>query len=211
MHVPAFAIGIYPVTNQEYAVFLDNTSHQPPRYWRDVRFNNMSYPVVGVTWHDAVAYCAWLNLRLGQAGLRSPDLVVRLPLEIEWEKAASWDPRSQAKRQYPWGNEWSDACANTAAGRGAWMTTPVGCYPEGVSAYGLHDCIGNVWEWTASVYSSYPGAAAPFEEPGSYTLRGSSCVSLSTHARCTFRSRLVASYWRYHLGFRIVIARPLTV
>ena len=210
IHVLAFAIGIYPVTNQEYAVFLDDTSHQPPRYWHDTRFNNISYPVVGVTWHDAVAYCAWLNARLGQAGLRSPDMVVRLPTEIEWEKAASWDPHSQAKRQYPWGNEWSDARANTAAGRGTWMTTPVGCYPEGVSAYGLHDCIGNVWEWTASVYRSYPGAAAPFEEPGSYTLRGSSCVSLSNHARCTFRSRLVSTYWRYHLGFRIVIARPLT-
>lgn len=210
VHVPAFAIGIYPVTGQEYAVFLEETSHQLPRYWHDARFNNMSYPIVGVTWHDAVAYCAWLNLRLGQAGLRSPDLVVRLPLEIEWEKAASWDPRSQAKRLYPWGNQWSDACANTAAGRGSWMTTPIGCYPQGVSAYGLHDCIGNVWEWTASVYRSYPGAAAPFEEPGSYTLRGSSCVSLATHARCTFRSRLVSTYWRYHLGFRIVIARPLT-
>jgi formylglycine-generating enzyme required for sulfatase activity len=209
IHVPAFAIGIYPVTNQEYAVFLDDTSHQPPRYWRDTRFNNMSYPVVGVTWHDAVAYCAWLNARLGQAGLRAPDMVVRLPLEIEWEKAASWDPHSQTKRQYPWGNEWSNTRANTAAGRGTWMTTPVGCYPEGVSAYGLHDCIGNVWEWTANIYCSYPGAAAPFEEPGSYTLRGSSCVSLSNHARCTFRSRLVATYWRYHLGFRIVIARPL--
>jgi formylglycine-generating enzyme required for sulfatase activity len=211
VHVPAFAIGIYPVTNQEYARFLHDTSHQPPRYWHDTRFNKMSYPVVGVTWHEAVAYCTWLNARLDQAGLRTPDLVVRLPLEIEWEKAASWDPRNQAKRQYPWGNEWSNARANTAAERGSWMTTPVGCYPEGVSAYGLHDCIGNVWEWTASVYSSYPGAAAPFEEPGSYTLRGSSCVSLPTHAHCTFRSRLVATYWRYHLGFRIVIAPPLTV
>jgi len=210
VHVAAFAIGIYPVTRQEYAVFLEETSHQLPRYWHDARFNNMSYPIVGVTWHDAVAYCNWLNARLGQAGLRAPDLVVRLPLEVEWEKAASWDPRSQTKRQFPWGNEWSDARANTAAGRGDWMTTPVGCYPDGVSAYGLHDCIGNVWEWTASVYRSYPGAAAPFEEPGSYTLRGSSCVSLTTHARCTFRSRLVASYWRYHLGFRIVIARPLS-
>ncbi len=210
VHVAAFAIGIYPVTRQAYAVFLEETSHQLPRYWHDARFNNMSYPVVGVTWHDTVAYCAWLNARLGQAGLRAPDLVVRLPLEVEWEKSASWDPRSQTKRQYPWGNQWSDARANTAAGRGDWMTTPVGCYPEGVSAYGLHDCIGNVWEWTASVYRSYPGAAAPFEEPGSYTLRGSSCVSLPTHARCTFRSRLVSTYWRYHLGFRIVIARPIS-
>jgi iron(II)-dependent oxidoreductase len=209
VHVGAFAISIYPVTRREYAVFLNDTAYALPRYWHDTRFNNMSYPVVGVTRYDAAAYCAWLNARLGQAGLRPSELVVRLPLEVEWEKAASWDPGSQTKRLYPWGNEWSNARANTAAGRGDWMTTPVGCYPEGVSPYGLHDCIGNIWEWTASVYRSYPGAAVPFEEPGSYTLRGSSCVSLPTHARCTFRSRLVASYWRYHLGFRIVLARPL--
>jgi formylglycine-generating enzyme required for sulfatase activity len=208
--VPAFEIGVYPVTNQEYALFLDDTTHPEPRYWHDLRFNNPSYPVVGVTWHDAMAYCAWLNARLAQAGLLAADSVVRLPLEVEWEKAASWDPRLQAKRLYPWGDDWSNTRANTAGGRGTWLTTPVGCYPEGVSAYGLHDCIGNVWEWTASVYSSYQGAATQFHEAGSYTLRGSSCISLSNQARCTFRSRLPANYWRYHLGFRIVIARPLS-
>jgi gamma-glutamyl hercynylcysteine S-oxide synthase len=139
-----------------------------------------------------------------------PDTVVRLPLEAEWEKAASWDPQRQMKRRYPWGEEWANTRANTAAGRGAWTTAPVGCYPDGVSAYGLHDCIGNIWEWTASIYASYRGAAKSFQEPGKYTLRGSSCACQPTHARCTFRSLLPASYWRYHLGFRIVIARPLS-
>jgi len=165
---------------------------------------------VGVTWHDACRYCAWLEYRLDQAGLLPPHTTVRLPLEAEWEKAASWDSRLQTKRQYPWGDEWSNTRANTVRGRGAWMTSPVGCYPEGVSAAGLHDCIGNVWEWTASVYRNYPGAASKFHEPGSYTLRGSSCMSLPIHARCTYRSRLPADYWRYHLGFRIVLARPLS-
>jgi formylglycine-generating enzyme required for sulfatase activity len=132
-----------------------------------------------------------------------------LPLEAEWEKAASWDPRRQVKQRYPWGDEWFSTRANTGDGRGDWLTTPVGCYPAGASAYGLHDCIGNVWEWTASIYASYPGAALVFSEPGSYTLRGSSCASTPTHARCTYRSRLPISYWRYHLGFRIVIGRPL--
>ena len=89
------------------------------------------------------------------------------------------------------------------------MTSPVGSYPDGVSAAGLHDCIGNVWEWTASIYSNYPGAALKFHDPGMYTLRGSSCESLPKHARCTYRSRLPADYWRYHLGFRIALARPL--
>jgi formylglycine-generating enzyme required for sulfatase activity len=208
--VPDFAIGRYPVTNQEYAAFLaDNPGHAAPHYWHDPRFNNPACPVVGVTWNDAVSYCAWLNDRLARAELLPPGRVVRLPLEVEWEKAAGWDPLRQVQTRYPWGDEWSAARANTTDGRGNWMTAPVGCYPDGASPYDLHDCIGNVWEWTASVYSSYPGAAVPFNEPGSYTLRGSSCASTPTHARCTYRSRLPASYWRYHLGFRIVIGRPL--
>jgi formylglycine-generating enzyme required for sulfatase activity len=208
--LPGFAIGMYPVTNQEYAAFLaDRPEHPAPRYWHSPRLNNPSSPVVGVTWHDAVAYCAWLTERLDRAGCLSPGLTVRLPIEAEWEKAASWDARQQVRRRYPWGDEWSSARANTGDGRGAWLTAPVGSYPDGASAYGLHDCIGNVWEWTASTYASYPDAAQPFREPGSYTLRGSSCASTPTHARCTYRSRLPASYWRYHLGFRIVIGPPL--
>ncbi|HEU5101581.1 MAG TPA: SUMF1/EgtB/PvdO family nonheme iron enzyme [Roseiflexaceae bacterium] len=210
--LPDFAIGVYPVTNQEYAAFLaDRPEYAVPRYWYDVRLNNPSGPVVGVTWLDAVAYCAWLTERLDRAGRLLSNQVVRLPLEAEWEKAASWDSQRQVKRRYPWGDEWSSERANTGDGRGAWLTAPVGCYPDGVSAYGLHDCIGNVWEWTASIYSSYPGAALAFHESGSYTLRGSSCASTPTHARCTYRSRLPTSYWRYHLGFRIVIGQPLDV
>jgi formylglycine-generating enzyme required for sulfatase activity len=207
--VPAFAIGVYPVTVQQYAAFLaDSPAQLPPRYWYDPRYNNPACPVVGVTWHDAVAYCAWLTARLARVGLLPEDVVVRLPLEIEWEKAASWDVQLQASRRYPWGDEWDSARANTADGRGAWMTAPVGCFPEGISPYGTHDCIGNVWEWTASEYASYPGAA-PFYEAGRYTLRGSSCASNPTHTRCTYRSRLPANYWRYHLGFRIVVGPPI--
>jgi formylglycine-generating enzyme required for sulfatase activity len=207
--VPAFAIGVYPVTVQQYAAFLaDSPAQLAPRYWYDPRYNNPACPVVGVTWHDAMAYCAWLTARLARVGLLPEGVVVRLPLEVEWEKAASWDEQRQAKRRYPWGDEWDSARANTADGRGAWMTAPVGCYPAGGSPYGMQDSIGNVWEWTSSEYASYPGAA-PFHETGRYTLRGSSCASNPTHARCTYRSRLPAGYWRYHLGFRIVLAPSL--
>jgi formylglycine-generating enzyme required for sulfatase activity len=208
--VPAFAIGVYPVTVQQYAAFLaDSPAQLPPRYWYDPRYNNPACPVVGVTWHDAVAYCTWLTARLRRVGLLPEGMVVRLPLEVEWEKAACWDEQRQTSRRYPWGDEWDSTRANTADGRGAWMTAPVGCYPEGISPYGMHDSIGNVWEWTASEYASYPGAAQ-FHEAGRYTLRGSSCASNPTHTRCTYRSRLPANYWRYHLGFRIVLGLPIS-
>jgi formylglycine-generating enzyme required for sulfatase activity len=208
--LPSFAIGMHPVTNFEYAVFLAENANQPkPRYWHDPRFNNPACPVVGVTWHEAAAYCAWLTRRLERFGLLKDGAVVRLPTEFEWEKAASWDALNNAKRRYPWGDEWDSARANTADRQGTWFTSPIGSFLAGVSPYGLYDCIGNVWEWTASAYASYPGAAAAFHEVGSYTLRGSSCASNPTHARCTYRSRLPAGYWRYHLGFRIVVGQPL--
>ncbi|MEO7908526.1 MAG: SUMF1/EgtB/PvdO family nonheme iron enzyme [Roseiflexaceae bacterium] len=208
--LPDFAIGVYPVTNQEYAAFLAARPwHSVPRYWYSLRLNNPAGPVVGVTWQDAMDYCAWLTDRLERASRLPSGHIVRLPLESEWEKAASWDPHHQAKQRYPWGDEWFSTRANTGDGRGDWLTAPVGSYPAGISVYGLHDCTGNVWEWTASTYANYPGAALVFNEAGSYTLRGSSCASTPTHARCTYRSRLPINYWRYHLGFRIVIGLPL--
>lgn len=208
--VPAFAIGMYPVTNREYRRYLaDDLSRSEPKYWHHPTFNNPSQPVVGITWHDAVAYCRWLTNALHAKGTLPPTLEVRLPLEVEWEKAASWDAQHCTKRHFPWGQEWQADAANLAEGRGRWFTAPVGSFPGGVSPYGAHDMIGNIWEWTASEYASYPGALAPFYENGSYTLRGSSCASLSTNARCTYRSRLSADYWRYHLGFRIVVGVPL--
>jgi len=69
--------------------------------------------------------------------------------------------------------------------------------------------LGNVWEWTASTYASYPGAATPFVEAGSYVIRGGSFRLRPTYLCCTYRCRLPANYWRYHLGVRIVVAPPL--
>ncbi|MEN9933754.1 MAG: hypothetical protein RLZZ387_333 [Chloroflexota bacterium] len=209
--VPAFRIGVYPVTNHEYARFLEaNPDRARPHYWHDPRFNNPSLPVVGVTWDDAVAFCAWLTTEASRAGMIPQGTVVRLPLEAEWEKAATWGPGARRKQVFPWGDAWDAGRANTANGRQSWLTTPVGCYPAGVSRYGIHDMTGNVWEWTASEYTSYPGSALPQHQVGHYVLRGSSCVSLATNARATYRgSHLPPHYWRYHLGFRVVVGRPL--
>ena len=208
--LPQYAIGIYPVTNQEFARFLAETPMQRrPRHWHDPRFNNPACPVVSVSWHDAVAYCEWLSRRLQNAGLLPKGHVARLPTEEEWEKAACWDPKLHSKRVFPWGDSWASSYANTAEGRGKWATSPVGCYPHSASPYGLHECVGNVWEWMASEYASYPAAPRSFHEPGVYSLRGSSHATNPTHARCTYRSRLPSTSWRNHLGFRVVVGPPL--
>src|ERR1700694_262738 len=78
--VSAFRLALVPMTNAGYASFLAATGHEPPRFWDDAKFNAPEQPVVGVSWHDAVAYCDWLS---ALSGLR-----YRLPGEAEREKAA---------------------------------------------------------------------------------------------------------------------------
>ncbi|MGQ9829139.1 MAG: formylglycine-generating enzyme family protein [Roseiflexus sp.] len=237
--LPSYQIGIYPVTNAEYARFLAaRPGHPKPHYWYDPRFNNPAQPVVGVTWHDAVAYAAWLTRILAIEGRLPAGTVVRLPLETEWEKAATWGPRARVKRRFPWGDHWIAGIANVAEtragpdGRSRWTTTPVGCFPGSVSLYGVHDLIGNVWEWTASSIEAPPrrsdmaggartslserlhgdlSGATGSEKRRHYILRGSSFNSTTAHARATYRgSHLPPDYWRYNIGFRVVIARTLS-
>jgi len=76
----AFAIGRFPVTNREYAAFVEEASVPAPPWWTDPRFSEPDQPVVGASWSDAVAYCAWRSAREGRPH--------RLPTEAEWEKAA---------------------------------------------------------------------------------------------------------------------------
>ena len=147
----------YPVTNGQYARFLE-TGYDKPHYWNDKRFNNPLAPVVGVSWSDARAYCRWLNKQIEKEGFqvaggkeRMPDgYVVRLPKEEEWERAA----RGTDGREYPWGNEFKMGCANTEES-GLKGTTAVCTYPTGISPVGAWDMAGNVWEWTASEEGKY--------------------------------------------------------
>ena len=108
----------------------------------------MDHPVVGVDWYDAVAYCQWLSQKTKRT--------YRLPTEAEWEKAASWvedlesDPLGGYKQTYPWGDEWHDDHCNTSNSQ----TTPVNHYPQGISPYGCYDMLGNVQEWTNTLWGS---------------------------------------------------------
>jgi sulfatase modifying factor 1 len=164
VYVDAFELDRYEVTNAQYRRFLQATRREPPPYWSGNEYppGQDDYPVAGVSWPDADAYCAWA----GQ----------RLPTEAEWEKAC----RGTDGRLYPWGNDWTwhranlDVSSDAARPAGevepghsqwdiAWTLLrtssgvsrlqPVGSYLEGASPYGIMDLAGNVSEWVADWYN----------------------------------------------------------
>ncbi|NOT57839.1 MAG: SUMF1/EgtB/PvdO family nonheme iron enzyme, partial [Deltaproteobacteria bacterium] len=170
IHLDPFYIDTHEVTNQRYRAFVDATGHRAPTFWHDPRqLADDTQPVVGVSWQDAHAFCAWQGKRL--------------PTEAEWEKAA----RGTDGRRYPWGQEWDAArlhTADTIAGKplenfAVWTTwqrgmsagietarpAAVGSYPSGASPYGVLDMAGNVWEWVADWYEPEYYASAPARNP----------------------------------------------
>ena len=172
----------FPVTNEQYGAYVNaaRNSH-PVGDWEKKK----DHPVVNVSWDDAMAYCRWLNDRL--KGKLSEGLVLRLPTEAEWEKAA----RGKDGRIYPWGNQFDKSKCNTSEG-GKGSTTPVGLYSlGGDSPHGCADMIGNVWEWTHSLHKPYPYKAKDGREDekasDSRVLRGGSFDYSVRLARCAVR------------------------
>jgi formylglycine-generating enzyme required for sulfatase activity len=146
--LPAFFIDRTEVTNSAYKTFVDATGHKPPSNWIGKVFpeGRANSPVTGVSWQDASDYAAWAGKRL--------------PREVEWEAAA----RGPEGRIYPWGNGWRSGVANIgqkpdkiSADQYPGGIKDVGRYPEGASAVGTVDMIGNAWEWVADEIKVYPG------------------------------------------------------
>ncbi len=182
-----------------------------PMWWDEQRaFPNR--PVYSVSWFEAMAYCAWLNEQL-KARLPT-DYIVRLPTEAEWEKAArGLFPRKRGEpeggRLYPWGDEsWGEERANIEGLIG--RVTTVAMYPRGATPSDLHDMSGNVWEWTLSLYKSYPYRADDgrndMDAEGARVVRGGSWYYGQWRARCACRLRLVPVGFHVDIGFRVVVS-----
>jgi formylglycine-generating enzyme required for sulfatase activity len=129
----AYLFDKFEASNARYKEFMKATSHPAPAYWDDPRLNKSNYPVVGVSWTDASAFCRWAGKRL--------------PTEAEWERAAKGP---QGDNHYPWGHMLDPKKANY--GQLIGKTTPVDSYPDGVSGFGAYNMAGNVFEWVEDWY-----------------------------------------------------------
>jgi formylglycine-generating enzyme required for sulfatase activity len=136
------------VTNAEYAEFVRESHHAPPDDWNGTKpaYGTELWPVLNVSFDDVNAFAAWRSKR--------DNVTYRLPTEQEWEYAARNGAQSDL---YPWGKDWKD---NQAVLKEA-TPAKVGSHPEGNNKWGVSDLIGNVWEWTSSKVSAYPGNPTP--------------------------------------------------
>lgn len=151
-----YRISRYPITVAQYQTFVAAGGYDVMRYWTEAgwtwrttnqitgaeiyasAFQTLNHPQVGVSWYEAVAFCAWLSDQTGQA--------IRLPTEPEWERAA----RHTDGRLYPWGNaEDPDQHCNMST-TGIRSTSAVGLFPSGDAFCNAADMAGNIWEWCNS-------------------------------------------------------------
>jgi len=229
--VPAFAIENHKVTNRQFLEFLkggyearefwrsedwewkESAGISHPVFWKrteDERTENgwhlrtmfseiplpMDWPVY-VSHAEASAYARWANKSL--------------PTEAQWHRAAYGTPEG-IERQYPWGGE------SPSAEKGnfdfvRWNPTPVGAFPKGASAFGVHDLVGNGWEWTSSTFqplsgfrpfSFYPGYSANFFDGKHYVMKGGSSRTASSMLRRSFRNWFQPHYQYVYAAFRCV-------
>jgi formylglycine-generating enzyme required for sulfatase activity len=195
-----FLVARYPVTNAQWQAWIAHSGGKLSNYANDGDLNSPNQPVVGVEWYWCNDFCAWFSQRLG--------MTVRLPTEQEWEAAA----RGGDARHYPWGDAWQADRAATEEDqetRGAGYTVPVGCYPAGHAPCGALDMAGNVWEWTASAWRSYPGAAKAFTNDDLRVLRGGSWGDSRNRVRCGARDGGFPDDGDVDYGFRVVVAPQL--
>ena len=207
VHVEAFEIDVHDVTNGEYLRFVQQGGNVPAFwtrkdtawFWKGM-FEEIPLPLdwpVYVAQQDAAAYARWAGRRL--------------PSEAEYHRAAFATP-SDDERQFPWG----DAPPDPSRGNfdfGRWEPAAIGSYPAGVSAWGIHDLMGNGWEWTSTTFApfagfvamrSYPEYSAEFFDGAHVVLKGASPATALMLLRRSFRNWFRPNYPFVYASFRTV-------
>ncbi len=227
VEVPAFAIDQYKVTNQQFLEFLVAGGYDNPDFWtgeswdwktkNDIRhpgfwrrradgwyltgmFEEIALPLdwpVYVSHAEASAYAR----RAGKS----------LPTEAQWQRAAYGTPEGP-ERPYPWGSEAPSAIRGNFDFQ-RWDPTPVGAFPEGQSAFGVADLLGNGWEWTSTLFGPFPGFepfpfyrgySADFFDNKHFVMKGGSARTAACMLRRSFRNWFQPHYPHVYAGFRCV-------
>ena len=176
--------------------FVDQTGAPGPRYWSDGQFlsNEGRLPVVGISWYEAWAYARWVGKRL--------------PTDAEWTKAGAWPVESApgriAQRRYPWGESFDVRRAHLY---GAGQPGPVSVeeYPGGTSVGGIHQLIGNVWEWTATPLIQLSDSSLHVSESVMSIRGGAFDTYFENQATCHFQSGEQSLSRRRNIGFRLAL------
>jgi cytochrome c-type biogenesis protein len=160
-----FYIDRYEVTYKRYKKYVDALGAVPPTNWQGSNFpvGKDNEPVTHVSWYDASNFCQWATKKL--------------PTEKLWERAA----RGKEGNEYPWGNTFQNGWANLSDRPGSKnLPKDVGSFPKSSSPEGVHDLIGNVWEWVEDDYNPYKGSTyqSEYYQAGLKILRGHSASDI---------------------------------
>jgi len=226
--VAEFAIECYNVTNHEFLRFLQAGGYENRSLWREEAwawkqkegiehpmfwrregnlwvyrrmFGEIRLPLewpVYVSQAEASAYAKWLGRKL--------------PTEAQFHRAAYGTPGGRSERSYPWGEEAPSASRGNFDFQ-SWDPSPVGAHPEGASAFGVQDLVGNGWEWTRTKFAPfpgfapmpfYPGYSANFFDGKHYVLKGGSPRTARCLLRRSFRNWFQPHYPYVYATFRCV-------
>jgi sulfatase modifying factor 1 len=194
VELDAFAMGVHPVTNAEFDLFVQGTGRAPLPHREEPPFNDPRQPAVATSWFDAVGYCEWLSNEAGRW--------FRLPTEAEWECAARG---GVAGRLYPWGDDPSPFLGYERR----WIHGPEACGTGAPNGYGLYDLCENVHEWCSDWYGPDAYTVAPWRNPRGpesgvrRVSRGGSWRHQVKVTRCAARSSLPPDRRYTDYGFRV--------
>jgi len=228
--VPAFAIDVHDVTNEQFMAFVEAGGYRQPDLWAPdafawVRDEGIEHPRFwtrgrgGWQWRGMFASIdlppAWpVYVSQAEAAAYARWSGARLPTEAEYQRAAFGDP-SGRERRYPWGDARPDATRGLFDFR-SWDPVAVGRHPAGQSAWGVHDLMGNGWEWTSTVFApfdgfqamaSYPEYSADFFDGQHLVMKGASPATDAALLRRSFRNWFRPTYPFVYATFRCV--RPV--
>ena len=221
-----YKIDVYPITNGQYLKFIEDGGYENFKFWlsdgwEKVKENNWkapmywvkedqwyvhdflgkreinpNEPVCHVSFYEAAAYSKWAGKRL--------------PSEAEWEKACCWNEERQEKTIFPWGDEEPKETQANLLESHFWAQAEIGSYPAGKSPAGCQQMIGDIWEWTSSEFTGYPGFRTGFDEyndkwfTNQKVLRGGSFGTPKMSIRGSYRNFFrLDERWLFS-GFRCV-------